>query len=302
MPVSLQHLSEDQQKQLVLLVTSIVKTVTPEKIICFGSRTAIAQNWSCFLPGDCYQESISTSYDLLIITNNNEKRTDDEIIQIIEQIAEPLGCRVNTIVHNFLSANEALEKGSRFFGTLYQNALLLYNGNDWPLSNPKMDLSLDTVKNRIEKSWNKEFVIAERFYNTATYCLSNGWYELCLFMLHQTAQHGCMALLRAYMGYRSKTHNLARLLAIIENFSTAPAAIFPRATKEEKELFNLLRNAYSHARYNEDYIVTEEKAAILTERIKKFLAVAEQRYCQKLESLDKEQSISFPLTIKDEKK
>ena len=302
MLISLQHLNENQQKQLVQFVTGIVKDVSPEKIICFGSRTTIAQNWSCFLAGDCYRENISTAYDLLVVTNTDEKRGDDEIIQIIEQLAESLGCRVNIILHKLLSVNEALEKGRRFFTTLYHRGVLLYNGNGLPLTNPTEELSLDTVKSRIEKSWNKEFIIAQRFYNTATYCLSNGWCELCLFMLHQSAQHGCMALLRAFTGYRSKTHNLARLLAIIENFSLAPTAIFPRVSKEERKLFTLLRNAYSDARYNEDYTVTTEKATILADRIKQFLVLAKQLYCQKLDSLDKEQTISFPLTIKDEKK
>jgi HEPN domain-containing protein len=302
MLTSLQHLREDQQKQLVLFVTGIVKTVSPEKIICFGSRATLTQSWSCFLAGDCYQEGESTAYDLLIITNTDEKRADDEIIQMIEQLAEPLGCRVNIIVHKLLSVNEALEKGRRFFTTLYHRGVLLYNGNGLPLTNPTEELYLDTVKNRMEKGWNKEFVLAQRFYNTATYCLSNGWYELCLFMLHQSAQHGCMALLRAFMGYRSKTHNLARLLATIENFSLAPAAIFPRTTKEEKDLFNLLRNAYSDARYNEDYTVTAEKATILADRIKQFLVIAEQLYCQKLDSLYKDSIITFPLIIKNETK
>ncbi len=302
MPTSFQHLREEQRKQLATLVTVIVKVISPDKIICYGSRIICTQNWSCFLSGDCYQENTSADYDFLIVTNNDEKRADDEIIQMIEQLAEPLGCRVSSIVHKLPSVNETLEKGSRFFATLYHKAVLLYNGNCLPLTDPPEDLSLDTVRSRIEKNWNKGFVIAQRFYHTATHCLSNGWNELCLFMLHQAAQHCCMALLRAFMGYRSKTHNLARLLTMIENFSLAPAAIFPRVTKEENELFNLLRKAYSDARYNEDYTVTAEKAIILIDRIKELLVLAEQLYNQKLDTLDKESIISFPLIIKNETK
>jgi HEPN domain-containing protein len=298
----LQHIREDQQKQLVLLVTGIVKAVSPEKIICFGSRTTIAKNWSCFMVGGCCEENMSTSYDLLIVTNNDEKRTDDEIIQMIEQLGEPLSLRVNSIVHKLFSVNEALQKGSIFFSSLYCNGALLYNGDGLSFTNPMEELSLDTLKSRIEKNWNKGFVIAQRFYQTATHCLSNGWYELCLFMLHQAAQHCCMALLRAFMGYRSKTHNLGRLLTMIENFSLAPAAIFPRVTKEENELFDLLRKAYSDARYNEDYTVTAEKAIILTDRIRELLVLAEQLCNQKLDTLDKESIISFPLIIKNETK
>jgi len=302
MLASFQHLREDQRKQLAGLVTVIVKTISPDKIICYGSRIICTKNWSCFLDGDCYQENTSTAYDFLIVTNDDEKRADDEIIQMIERLAEPLGLCINTVVHKLLSVNDALQKSSLFFAILYLKGALLYNGDGLSFTNPMEELSLDTLKSRIEKNWNKGFVIAQRFYQTATHCLSNGWYELCLFMLHQAAQHCCMALLRAFMGYRSKTHNLGRLLTMIENFSLAPAAIFPRVTKEENELFDLLRKAYSDARYNEDYTVTAEKAIILIDRIKELLVLAEQLYNQKLDTLDKESIISFPLTIKNETK
>ncbi len=299
MLTNLPHLPEAQRKQLAGLVTSIVKAVSPEKIICYGCRNAIIRDWSCFLAVDGYHEATSTVYDLLVITNANEKRADHEIIQMAEQQAEPFACRVTMIVHKLTSANEAIEKNSRFFTTLFHKGILLYNGNNQSLAVPTAELTAATVKSRIEKSWNKEFITAQRFYDTAGHCLSNGWYELCVFMLHQSVQHGCMALLKVFMGYRSETHNLTRLLALTENFSPAPAAIFPRITKEETELFNLLRHAYSDARYNEDYTVSADKAAILAARIKQLLTIAELLYCEKLNSLDKESIISFPLTLND---
>lgn len=97
-------------------------------------------------------------------------------------------------------------------------------------------------------------------------------------MLHEAVQHTCMALLRAVIGYRSTTHNISRLLALIENLSKVPSLIFPYITKEEKKLFLLLRHAYSDARYKEEYAVPAEKVAILIERVKQLMDVAEQLY------------------------
>lgn len=215
----LTHLPEDQRKQLARLVIAIVKTISPEKIICYGSRINIMQDWGCFMLGDGYQSTTGTEFDLLIITSNEEKRADHEIIQMCEQQAEPVGCRICTIIHKLAAVNEAIEQGRRFFSTLFHKGLLLYNGDDLPLSEPAGTLPLVIIKARMETSWNKEFVMAQRFYDTAKHCLKNEWNELCLFNLHQSVQHGCMALLRSITGYRSQTHNLSRLLALTENFS-----------------------------------------------------------------------------------
>ncbi len=241
------QLCESQRKKLAGLVTDIVKVIAPEKIICFGNHITVTQDWGCFFAGNDCKEYMGSRFYFLIITNDNKKPADHEIVQIIEQLASPWGCCVTSIVHNLVSVNNAIEKGSRFFTTLYHSGVLLYDGNSLPLITPPDNSSVAIIKDKIEQVWNREFVMAQRFYHTASYCLSHEWYELCVFMLHQSVQHGCMALLKAFMGYRSETHNLARLLALTETFSLAPSSIFPRVTKEEVELFNLLLNAYSDA-------------------------------------------------------
>jgi HEPN domain-containing protein len=299
MLTNLAFLSEAQRKQLAQLVTLIVKAISPEKIICFGSRSTVMQGWSCFLPGDGCRETVSITYYLLIITNADEKRAEHELIQIIEQQAGPLTCGVTSIVHKLVSVNEAIEKGHRFFTTLHHKGILLYNGKGSPLSGPPEDLPPAAVKRSIEESWNREFAMAEKFYHAAAYCLSSGWNELSVFLLHQSVEHGCIALLRAITGYRPHTHNLSRLLALTENFSLMPSGIFPATTKVETDLFNLLRNAYSDARYNEDYSVPAEKAAILAARVKQLLETVEQLYREKPGSLNNQPFISFPLAIND---
>lgn len=301
MLTNLSHLPETQHKQLAALVTAIVKAIAPEKIICFGCRLNIMQDWGCFMTGNDYQDHTGAEYDLLIIPDADDKRADHEIIQIAEQQAEPLGCRVTGIVHKLASVNEAIEKGSRFFTTLLHKGVLLYNGSSLPFASPPAEGQPLTAKSRMEESWNKEYRMARQFYDMGTHCLTHQWYELCVFMLHQAVQHSCMALLRAITGYRSNTHNLARLLALTENFSLLPSIVFPTVSHEETELFNLLRNAYSDARYKDDYQVPPEKAAILAKRVGELLAISETLYREKLNSLKPEPIISFPLTVNDGK-
>lgn len=291
------HLPKKQLTQLAQLVQGIVKAFNPDKIICFGHRRSVTKDWSCFLENDGSIRNVSPTYDLLIITNEDESRDDHVIIQKIEQQADELDCEVTSIVHKLSSVNELLEKGSRFFGTVYRKGVLLYNGSSIPLTEPCKEPEFSVLKTKIEQAWEKPFEIAKRFYKSANDCLDSGWPEQAMFNLHQTVQHSCMAVLRVFTGYRSTTHNLYRLLALIENFTFNLIIVFPCVTKEEKELFNLLNRAYSDARYNECYIVPPDNAIILKNRVSSFLKIAEDLYKVSLITLENNQPISFPLII-----
>jgi hypothetical protein len=52
--------------------------------------------------------------------------------------------------------------------------------------------------------------------------------------------------------------------------------IFPRDTKEQEEIFVLLKSAYTEARYNKNYKITEEQLLYLTKRGEKLKSVTEE--------------------------
>jgi HEPN domain-containing protein len=153
------------------------------------------------------------------------------------------------------------------------------------------------LKKFVEDSWNRRFGLSGRFLKTANYCFENGWNEQTIFDLHQSVEHACVAIIRAYTGFRPTTHNLSRLLDLICNFSQELVTLFPRQTKEETDLFNTLNRAYSEARYNEKYTVSTEATKILLGRVTKLLDLAEKFYDRKRLSLESSQPICFPLTI-----
>ncbi|GAA3934387.1 hypothetical protein GCM10022209_31050 [Chitinophaga oryziterrae] len=254
-------------------------------------------DWSCFFDGDTHNKRINPTYDFLIITNDEEQRAHYEIIEIAEQQAFPLGCDTTIIVQQLNAANKALENGSRFISTVYRKGVMLYSGDGIPLSTPPNESDISVLKNLIEDNWHIRFGMSRRFLKTANYCLDNGWNEQTIFDLHQSVEHACVAIIRAYTGFRPTTHNLSRLLDLICNFSQELATLFPRQTKEETYLFNTLNRAYSEARYNEKYTVTTEIAKILIGRVTTLLDLAEKFYDRKQLSLESSQPISFPLTI-----
>lgn len=296
MQTKFDNLSSSLISQLAQLIQKITTTVHAEKILCYGYRTSNYQDWSCFKEDTGYQETVKATFDLLVITSNDNNQTDHEILQKIDLLATSLDCEITAVVQSLDAVNELIAKNSRFLTTLYNKAVLVYNTGTSTLITPPAAPSYETIKSKLETTWNKCFCTAERFYKTACFCLDNGWNEKALFDLHQATQHTCMALLRVYTGYRSTTHNLSRLLALIENFSFVPSTIFPCSTEEETALFNLLNKAYSDARYKEDYSIPTETANLLKKRVHQLLLVAEKLYNKKMMAIQNDQATAFPLT------
>jgi uncharacterized protein len=284
---------------LAKLIQKIASTIHPEKILCYGYRTSNYQDWSSFKEDTGYQETIKATFDLLVIPSNDNNQADHEILQKIDLLASSLNCEITAVVQSLDAVNELTTKNSRFLTTIYHKAVLVYNVGSSTLITPPAAPSHEVTKSKLETTWNKCFRTAERFYKTACFCLDNGWNEKALFDLHQATQHTCMALLRIYTGYRSTTHNLSRLLALIENFSFVPSTIFPCSTEEEIALFNLLNKAYSDARYKEDYSIPTETANLLKKRVHQLLIVAENLYNKKMIAMQNNQTTTFPLTPTD---
>ena len=296
MLTTFENLSSNMLNQLAQLIQKIATALHPKKILCYGYRTSIYQDWSCFNGDTGYLETIKATFDLLVITGNDNKEADHEILQKIDQLADALDCDVTAVVQPLDAVNELIALNSRFLTTLYHKAVLVYNAGSDALITPPAALSHEEAKTKIETSWNKCFVTAERFYKTACFCLDNGWNEKALFDLHQATQHTCMALLRVYTGYRSTTHNLSRLLALIENFSFVPSTVFPCSTEEETSLFHLLNKAYSDARYKEDYSISTEIANLLKKRVNQLLIVAKKLYTENMKAINNNWTTTFPLT------
>ena len=55
--------------------------------------------------------------------------------------------------------------------------------------------------------------------------------------------------------------------------------VFPRSSDSEQHLFKLLKDAYVHARYDKDYVITLEELTYLGERVQVLRKLTEQ-LCQ----------------------
>lgn len=121
-----EHITDIQRDILAPVITSIVKAIDPEKIICYGTRTLLTQAWSSL--ASPLTSTTDTDYDLLIVAKPGEKRKANEILDIIDKFSTS-EIRIIAIVHTLCSVNEALLQGRIFFSTIYHHGVLLYDAS-----------------------------------------------------------------------------------------------------------------------------------------------------------------------------
>ena len=88
-----------------------------------------------------------------------------------------------------------------------------------------------------------------------------------------------------FSGHKPKLHNLTKLGRKAGNADPAFFTVFPKDTKEQKRLFNLLRDAYVDARYRKSYQIKEGELRTLAERVSALHELTERVCKRKIEQL-----------------
>lgn len=282
MNTSLTHLSAAQRLDLERATGIIVQAVRPEKIILFGvySVEADARLFSERLPPGI------GAYDLLVVTNQGDRRSDYELQDIIEN-----RCReevpVTVLVHDIGYVNRRIMEGQYFFSTMRRDAILVYDAGRVALARGgEADLvQVRWMAERDLERWRRQ---SRAFFRSAEFNLGGGEWKMVVFLLHQAAEQIYQAILLSFTGYKPTTHNLDKLRRYTNRFSIELALLFPRNGEEEDRIFKLLLSGYVDARYKEDFEVSEADARLLTERVGRLLEIADRVCRNRLLSLEKQ--------------
>jgi HEPN domain-containing protein len=293
MPTTIGFLPRSQQELLAELIQKIVGAVHPEKIICYGIRSSYYQDWGCFLDNERVRENARLRFDLLIIASSAKGQTEQDISQIAEQQCKPLA-DVCCITHKIHTINDGLAKGNPFFCALYHKGMFVYESGQTALLNPGSKERGALERHIIEGYWSRWYGLALNFFKSAVDSLGYERPDLTAFMLHQSVEHTCSALIRVFTGYRPNTHNLTRLMMMVESFTNELTKVFPRVTREEEEIYGILQRGYLDARYKDVYNVPLATLNLLIERVQQLQVIAATLYAERL-SLHSQPEYSTPL-------
>jgi predicted nucleotidyltransferase/HEPN domain-containing protein len=272
---SLDHLPRRKQTELKRVVDvlftefdDMLKLATSQqkkrgrilKIILYGS----------YARGDWVEDRASgymSDYDLLVIVNQRQlvdkaecwEKADDWFVS-----RRSPETQVHFFVETLEEVNDKLAQGYYFFTDIKKEGIALYELKGHTLAEPK-NLSEKNAKKLSEKFLARALENGERALVTANEQIEKGWNNQAAFNLHQATEAFYTGFLLSRTLYVPNTHNIKFLRSLAEDIDPALRTVWPRDTRRERALFELLKRSYVEARYSEHFKVTEDELVWLGE-------------------------------------
>ena len=182
---------------------------------------------------------------------------------------------VTFVVEPIKYLNQQLEKNQYFFSDIKKEGILLYDSGEFTLAEPK-DLKQEERKQIAKDDFDVWFGSGTEFLLGVDFYTKQALLTKAAFLLHQATESFYSAILLVFTGYKPRLHDIEKLGSLASNYSDELLKIFPRDTKEQEEKFVLLKSAYTEARYNKNYKITEEQLVYLIKRVEKLKSVTEE--------------------------
>ncbi|TPL88777.1 nucleotidyltransferase and HEPN domain-containing protein [Mesorhizobium sp. B2-3-12] len=278
MKSSLDHLPSTKQRELARIIEILLEELDDAlkgssaefkkmgrilKIILFGS----------YARGDWVDEphtmkGYRSDFDILVIVNNR-KLTDFATYwyKASDRLLRDRGVstQVGLIVHSRREVNTALRQGQYFFSDIRREGIVLYELDDEPLAEPKLQSPADALK-LARKHFQNRLPFARYELKLFATAVDDGQLNHAAFQLHQAIEHAYSALLLTLTSYSPPSHNLNFLRTLSEGRDRRLTEAWPRDQQRFRAWFNTLNEAYVKARYSEHYEISVEALEWLGER------------------------------------
>jgi predicted nucleotidyltransferase/HEPN domain-containing protein len=258
------------------------------KIILFGSHAR--GDW---VDAPLSANQYKSDYDILVIVSQKEltdraaywAKAEERLIRAYT-IEKTLRTPVNFIVHSLHEVNDGLAHGRVFFMEVAKDGIALYEADDRELATPKPKTpqqALDTAKEYFEDG----FPSAMKRYEFAKFGIGKGYLKDSAFDMHQTVERLYSCLLLTLTFYTPYNHNIAFLRSLAEGLDRRLYGIWPESNRNERAMFQKLKEAYTKARYSRQYRISEEELAWLGERVEELGRIVHQVCTDKIADLEK---------------
>ncbi len=279
MKKSLAHLPKrkrDELKRVAEIILDECPTVL--MIILFGSHARGDWVEDRHIEDGVLHEYMS-DFDILVIVRSNRIVNSTDTWRHAEARARRLAPTwTNLIVESIETVNNALARGQYFFSDIKKEGILLYDTGEFKLARPR---KLDPRERRglARAHFNQWFTNAKNAYRQYQHAMDDRSYMEAAFNLHQAVERFYGAILLVFTNYRPRLHDLEKLSHMVAGHDPAFMTVFPQATPEQKECFELLRRAYVDARYNPGYKITKAQLEYLAGRVRKLQRLT-KRICE----------------------
>jgi len=284
MKKSLTHLPKHKRDELKRVKEIILdECPTLLMIILFGSHARGDWVEDRHLEDGVLHEYMS-DFDILVIVRSNRIVNSTDTWRHAEARARRLvPTWTSLIIESIETVNNALARGHYFFTDIKKEGVLLYDTGEFKLARPR---KLDPRERRglARAHFNQWFANANEVYRQYKHALHDRSYSWAAFVLHQAVERFYGAILLVFTNYRPRLHDLEKLSHMVAGHDPAFMTVFPQATPEQKECFELLRRAYVEARYNPGYKITKAQLEYLAQRVRKLQRLTKKICEAKIES------------------
>ncbi|MBD1365364.1 HEPN domain-containing protein [Mucilaginibacter sp. ZT4R22] len=216
------------------------------------------------------------AYHLLLLVKSGEVLQEHEIANKIEDKLKPMA-KVFIFAHKLSGLKKALQAKRRFFIDALTTKTVVYQAEDFVM--PELPiLTTEQVKAKAQLDFTKWNVQAQDFLRGARYYKEVKNYNLAAFSLHQAVESVFIGVIKAVLGYKINVHNLPRMLRISLMFTEEFNEVLQLDTEKGRHLFEVLRSAYTNARYVSNYEVDEDTINALDGLAVKLLKAGQSVY------------------------
>ena len=277
----LDHLPERQQRELERITTILLEEFDRAihagggptqswrrdgrilKTILFGSYSR--DDWV-----DAPDTGYQSDFDILVIVSHEKLTETAHYWHMAEDRIErdpTIGRIVNVIVHTMAEVNLGLSQGQYFWTGVIQDGIALHALPGHPFAAPKPLTPQQAVEmaERYQSSWNDK--ISEALAGAEFY-IERGNRKDAAFLLHQATERAYACFLLVHAFYFPRSHNIKFLRSQAESMDRRLVDAWPREQKLERRRFELLKRAYVEARYSDQYDLSPEDLAWLTDQVK----------------------------------
>lgn len=188
-------------------------------------------------------------FDLLIVSENDIREQVGNAQASINQTD-----RISVLLLSFTKEQiqKQLNKNNPFFHQALQYTEPLFCTENYSLDwtfHENNGIRTEEEQDKARTKWFVREDNASGFYNGGCGIDTSDEVSIRVFLYNQAIEQACLGLLEYFYGYRPYNHNLKHLYSLCSSFWTFPNDIFPRATNEDKELFEELTKSVTNTRY-----------------------------------------------------
>ena len=228
-----------------------------------------------------------SDFDLLVVSEKRSHATvkgEAMLRGAIGRRLDRLGLnqpRSTIIAEDVKHLNKSLQRAQYFFTDIKKEGVLLFDSGRHKLAR-QGKLDPKQRQKYARKEFRHWFPSANEFVIDFQHAFDRGSYNKAAFELHQATERFFNATILVYTNYKPKTHDLEELDRQVSNLHADFFRVFPRATPEQKNLFDLLKRAYIDARYNYNYKITKSELEYLAARVRKLQSLTKKICRQKI--------------------